>query len=71
MINYNDKIFRPISNTENGETSYETIFKYQQVGNISLPLTLALINRGRPKPIIGIHIQVAVSADVNLFGIKS
>jgi len=34
MINYNDKIFRPISNTENGETSNETIFKYRQTGNI-------------------------------------
>jgi hypothetical protein len=34
MINYNDKIFRPISNTESGETSNETIFKYQQTGNI-------------------------------------
>jgi hypothetical protein len=34
MINYNGKIFRPISNTENGETSNETVFKYQQVGNI-------------------------------------
>jgi hypothetical protein len=34
MINYNDKIFRPISNTENGETSNETIFKYRETGNI-------------------------------------
>jgi hypothetical protein len=34
MINYNDKIFRPISNTENGETSNETTFHYKQVGNI-------------------------------------
>ncbi|WP_428225310.1 n-acetylglutamate synthase [Flavobacterium sp.] len=34
MINYHGKIFRPISNTENGETSTETVFKYQQVGNI-------------------------------------
>jgi len=34
MINYNDKIFRPISNTENGETSNETKFHYKQVGNI-------------------------------------
>jgi hypothetical protein len=25
MINYNDKIFRPIVNSENGETSNETI----------------------------------------------
>lgn len=34
MINYNEKTFRPISNTENGETSNETIFVYTQIGNI-------------------------------------
>jgi len=34
MINYNNKQFRPISNTENGETSNETVFLYQQVGCI-------------------------------------
>ncbi len=34
MINYNNKIFRPISNTENGETSNETVFQYKQVGDI-------------------------------------
>jgi hypothetical protein len=34
MINYHGKIFSPISNTENGETSNETVFKYQQIGNI-------------------------------------
>jgi hypothetical protein len=34
MINYNDKRFCPISNTENGETSSETTFHYRQVGNI-------------------------------------
>lgn len=34
MINYDQKIFRPINNTENGETSNETIFVYTQVGNI-------------------------------------
>ena len=34
MINYNNKKFAPISNTENGETSAETIFYYQQQGNI-------------------------------------
>ncbi|MGV8880188.1 MAG: n-acetylglutamate synthase [Sphingobacteriaceae bacterium] len=33
-MNYNDKRFRPISNTENGETSSETIFHYQQTGNV-------------------------------------
>lgn len=34
MINYHGKTFRPISTTENGETSNETVFMYQQVGNI-------------------------------------
>ncbi|OCB71790.1 n-acetylglutamate synthase [Flavobacterium crassostreae] len=34
MMNYNDKIFRPISNTENGETSIETIFHYKQIENV-------------------------------------
>jgi len=34
MISYNDKTFRPVSNTENGETSNETIFHYKQNGNI-------------------------------------
>jgi hypothetical protein len=34
MIDYNNKLFSPISNTENGETSNETIFKYQQTGNV-------------------------------------
>ena len=34
MINYNGKIFKPIENTENGETSNETVFMYKQVGNI-------------------------------------
>ena len=33
-MNFNNKIFRPISNTENGETSNETLFHYKQVGNI-------------------------------------
>ncbi|MEJ5056143.1 n-acetylglutamate synthase [Sphingobacterium sp. MYb382] len=34
MINYNGKIFKPISNSENGETSDETFFYYQQTENI-------------------------------------
>jgi hypothetical protein len=34
MINYNNKTFRPVSNTENGETSNETLFYYKQEGNI-------------------------------------
>jgi hypothetical protein len=33
-MNYNDKIFRPISNSENGETSEDTIFHYKQTGQI-------------------------------------
>ncbi|QNR85400.1 n-acetylglutamate synthase [Pedobacter riviphilus] len=34
MINYNNKLFKPVNNTENGETSNETIFRYKQTGNI-------------------------------------
>ena len=34
MINYNNKTFRPIQNTANGETSSETLFIYKQEGNI-------------------------------------
>src|SRR5690606_10073422 len=34
MINYNEKSFRPVLNSENGETSAETIFHYIQQGNI-------------------------------------
>jgi len=33
-MNYNNRIFRPISNTENGEVSAETLFHYKQNGNI-------------------------------------
>lgn len=34
MINYHDKKFRPVSNTPNGATSDETIFHYEQKGQI-------------------------------------
>lgn len=34
MINYNNRIFKPVSNTENGETSNQTIFLYKQEGNV-------------------------------------
>jgi hypothetical protein len=34
MINYNDRRFRPVQNSANGETSEETIFHYKQNGNI-------------------------------------
>ena len=33
-INYHNKKFRPVSNSENGETSAETIFHYRQDSNI-------------------------------------
>ncbi|AEA44097.1 hypothetical protein [Fluviicola taffensis] len=33
-MNYHTKKFRPVNNTENGETSEETLFHYQQEGNI-------------------------------------
>jgi hypothetical protein len=34
MVNYNNKIFKPVSNTENGETSGDTVFLYKQDGHI-------------------------------------
>ena len=34
MINYHNKRFRPVQNTDNGETSQETVFQYQQEGNL-------------------------------------
>lgn len=34
MINYHNKVFKPLHNSENGETSAETIFIYKQSGNI-------------------------------------
>ncbi|MCK0147196.1 n-acetylglutamate synthase [Arenibacter sp. F26102] len=33
-MNYNNKAFRPIKNSENGETSEDTIFEYNQNGPI-------------------------------------
>ncbi|MGV3610257.1 MAG: n-acetylglutamate synthase [Fluviicola sp.] len=33
-MNYHNKKFRPVSNTENGETSEETLFQYHQEGNL-------------------------------------
>ena len=33
-MNYNNRKFRPVENTENGETTEETIFEYKQNGNI-------------------------------------
>jgi hypothetical protein len=33
-MNYNNKIFKPVSNTENGETSNETLFHYKQEKNV-------------------------------------
>ncbi|WP_299103551.1 n-acetylglutamate synthase [uncultured Winogradskyella sp.] len=33
-INYNNKRFSPVQNSENAETTPETVFKYKQKGNI-------------------------------------
>lgn len=33
-MNYNDKRFRAVENTENGESSGSTIFHYRQEGNV-------------------------------------
>jgi len=34
MINYNNRKFRPVSNTANGETSADTVFLYKQSGDV-------------------------------------
>lgn len=34
MVNYHNRIFRTVSNSENGETNSETEFHYKQIGNI-------------------------------------
>ncbi|RIA10616.1 hypothetical protein OE09_2488 [Flavobacteriaceae bacterium MAR_2010_72] len=34
MFNYNDKIFKVLKTTINGETTEDTIFNYKQTGNI-------------------------------------
>jgi hypothetical protein len=34
MIDYNNRVFRAIQNTENGEISAETLFPYKQTGDI-------------------------------------
>jgi hypothetical protein len=33
-MNYHDKTFKPIANSDNGETSAETTFLYQQIGRV-------------------------------------
>ena len=33
-INYNNRKFRPVSNSDNGEVSNDMIFHYKQIGNI-------------------------------------
>jgi hypothetical protein len=45
MINYHNKSFRVVSNTNNGETSPETIFHYHQDG----PILTAEYSGGRIK----------------------
>ncbi len=34
MLNYDGRVFRAVSNSENGETSNETVFKYRQTGHV-------------------------------------
>ena len=34
MYNYNNKMFRPVSNSGNGEVNEATVFEYRQSGNI-------------------------------------
>lgn len=35
-INHNNKKFRPVENSENGETTEKTIFEYKLEGNIEM-----------------------------------
>jgi hypothetical protein len=34
MMNYNNKLFKVVSNTDNGEVSVQTFFRYIQIGDI-------------------------------------
>lgn len=34
LINYHDRFFRPVVNTENGEADTETLFHYRQEGDL-------------------------------------
>ncbi len=34
MVNYHNRTFHTVSNSQNGETSSETIFHYKQIGNV-------------------------------------
>lgn len=34
MINYNNRRFSAVNNSNNGETSHETVFHYKQVDSI-------------------------------------
>ncbi len=45
MLNYDGKIFKPVRNTPNGETSDETVFHYRQTG----PILTATYTGGRIK----------------------
>ena len=40
MINYNNKIFKPVSISENAEVSENTQFVYKQTGNTEKILTV-------------------------------
>ena len=59
MINYNNKIFRPVCNTENGETSVETKFVDLQNG----PILTSEYSGGQ---IIKGHLIGLVDADGNI-----
>ena len=43
-MNYHNKIFRPISNNANGETSEQTVFHYKQTGQIQKGHLIGLVD---------------------------
>ena len=58
-VNYNNKKFKPVENSENGETSAETIFEYKQNGNI-------LISEYQGGQIVKGHLIGLVDEDGNI-----
>lgn len=61
MINYHNKTFSPQSNSDNGEVDAETLFHYQQEGNIlSCSYSGNSIEKGH---LIGL---VAVDGSINM-----
>ena len=58
-MNYNNKTFRPVQSTENGETTEDTIFEYKQTANI-------LTSEYKGGKIVNGHLMGLVDKDGNI-----